>query len=136
MADLAFLDTNVLWRHLLGDHPDHSPRATALIARIERDEVAVCTSDTVVFETVFTLERGFRQPKTRIRDEVLSVLELPAIMLHGKRRLRRAFDLYVQYDIPFADAYHAALVEGCEPAAIISFDRDFDRIPGVQRREP
>jgi predicted nucleic acid-binding protein len=28
---LPFLDTNILLRHLSQDHPDHSPRATALL---------------------------------------------------------------------------------------------------------
>jgi predicted nucleic acid-binding protein len=47
----AFLDTNVLLRQVLQDHPEHSPRATALIAAIERGERAVRIADTVVFRS-------------------------------------------------------------------------------------
>ncbi|MCC7352827.1 MAG: hypothetical protein IT330_03645, partial [Anaerolineae bacterium] len=65
---LPFLDTNVLLRHLLGDPPQLSSRATAFLARVERGEVRVCTADTVIFETVFTLQRYYRQPKVKIRD--------------------------------------------------------------------
>ena len=136
MADLPFLDTNILLRHLLGDHPGHSPRATSYILRIERGELRVRTADTVVFETVFVLERSFRQPKPMIRGWVLDVIDLPGVVLPGKRRLRQAFDLYVTHNLPFGDAYHAALMASLGLAEIVSFDRDFDRIPGLRRVEP
>lgn len=58
------------------------------------------------------------------------------MLLPGKRLLRRAFTLYVDLSIPFADAYHAAVAEGLASRSIVSFDRDFDRIPGLTRIGP
>jgi predicted nucleic acid-binding protein len=107
---LPFLDTNILLRHLLQDHPDHSARATAYLARIERGEIRVRTSEIVLFETVFTLERRYRRPKSQIRTTLLLLLELPGIVLPGKRRFRRVFDLYVDLNLSFADAYHAVVM--------------------------
>ncbi len=133
---LPFLDTNILLRHLLADHPEHSPRATAFLTRVERGELQVRTADTVVFETVFTLQRHYHQPKDAIRDALLPLLELPGIVLPGKRRYRKVFDLYIQLNVPFADAYHAVLVERLKLDSIVSFDRDFDRVPGITRVEP
>jgi len=133
---LPFLDTNVLLRHLLYDHPEHSPRATAYVERVEQGQIRVRTADTVVFETVFTLERRYGQPKAAIRDNLLPLLELPGIILPGKRRLRPAFDLYVDLNLPFADAYHVALMQQLRLDHIVSFDKDFDRVPGVTRVEP
>ena len=57
MAGLPFLDANIILRHLLQDLPDQSPRATAFIRRIEAGELTVRTTDTVIFEAVFVLER-------------------------------------------------------------------------------
>lgn len=133
---VAFLDTNILLRHLLGDHPDQSPRATSLIARIEQDELTVRTTDTVIFETVLILERHYRQPKHSIRQVMLALLGLSNIILPGKRRYRNIFDLYVDLNLPFADAYHAALMHSLHIEEFYSLDRDFDRIEGIQRREP
>jgi predicted nucleic acid-binding protein len=131
-----FLDTNILLRHLLGDHPQQSPRATSLIAMIERGEQRVITSELVVFEAVFTLARTYKQPPDRIREALLAILELPGIQLPGKRGLRRAFDLYVDLNQPFADAYHAAFMERLGIDQVLSFDRDFDRVLGIERLEP
>jgi predicted nucleic acid-binding protein len=133
---VPFLDTNIILRHLLGDHPDQSPRTTAYMVRIERGEVRVRVADTVIFEAVFTLERTYRQPKARIREGLLALLELPGIILPGQRRMRRAFDLYVDLNLPFADAYHAVLVESLHLTEMVSFDHHFDRVPGLRRVEP
>jgi len=136
MTALAFLETNVFLRHLRQDHPDHSPRATAYLARAERGEIRVRTADTVIFETVFTLQRFYCQPKAAIRDEFLPLIELPGIVLPGKRRFRKVFAYYVDHNMSFADAYHAALMEHLKLDEIVTFDRDFDRIPGIRLLEP
>jgi len=136
MAALPFLDTNVLLRHLRQDHADFSPRATAYLAKIEGGELKVRTADTVIFEAVFTLQHSYRQPKAAIRDALLPLIELPGIVLPGKRRFRKVFAYYVDYNISFADAYHAVLMEGLELEEMVSFDREFDRLPTIRRVEP
>jgi predicted nucleic acid-binding protein len=133
---LPFLDTNVLLRHLLQDHPQQSARCTAYLARIERGEIKVRTAETVVFEAVFTLQRQYAVPKSEIRDNLLPLLELPGIVLPGKRRLRRVFDLYVDLNLSFIDAYHVALMQRLGLDRIVSFDKGFDRAPGITRLEP
>ena len=133
---LAFVDTNIFVRHLTGDDPDQSPRATAFLARVERGEMRVSTNDTVIFETVFTLERVYKQPKAAIRASFLPLLEIPSIVLPGKRALRTVFDLYVNLNLPFADAYHAVHMQRRKLTEVVSFDQHFDRIPGLTRVEP
>jgi uncharacterized protein len=133
---LPLVDTNVFLRHIVGDHPDQSPRATAFFERIERGEVRVRVADTVIFETVFTLQKFYRIARPDIRDALLALIDLPGVMLPGKQRLRRAFDYYVTYNLAFADAYHAVLVESLKLPEVVSFDRGYDRIPGLRRVEP
>src|SRR5215216_3195138 len=104
MPGLPFLDTNLILRHTLQDHADHSPRATAFIGRIEAGEERVRTADAVVFEAAFTLERTYHVPRTTIRDGLWQLLSLPGVVLPGKRRYQRAFALYVaDARLSFAD---------------------------------
>jgi uncharacterized protein len=133
---LPFLDTNVILRHLLADDPEQSPRATAFLTRVEEGSVRVRTADTVVFEAVFTLERRYRLAKEKIREALLPLLQLSGIVLPGKRQYEEVFALYVKLDLPFADAYDAVLAKRSEEPQVVSFDRHFDRIPGITRIEP
>jgi uncharacterized protein len=131
-----FIDTKVFLRHLLGDDAIHSPRATATMQRIELGEISVRTSDIVVFEVAFTLQRSYRRTKTDIRAALLQLLDLPGIALPGKRRWREVFDLSVDLNLGLADAYHAVMMRDLKLDEIISFDQDFDRVPGVKRVAP
>ena len=133
---LPFLDTNILLRHLLHDVPDQSARYTAYLQRVERGEVQVRTADTVIFETVFTLQRTYKVPRADIAQALLPLIELPGIVLPNKRRFRTAFDLYLSLNLPFADAYHAAVMQSLKLTEIITFDREFNCVPGINRREP
>lgn len=134
---LPLLDTNPILRHLLDDHPEHSSRAHNLFARIEAGEERVRTTDTVIFEAAFTLERFYKVPRLEIRETLLDLLQLPGIVLPGKRSYRRVFDLWVQHPrLSFADGYHAALAERLKLPAILTFERGFDSLPNIKRREP
>ncbi|MBI2849167.1 MAG: PIN domain-containing protein [Chloroflexi bacterium] len=132
---LQFLDTNVFLRHLRQDDPVLSSKATAILSRIEQGEIRVRTSDMVVFETVFTLQRSYRQSRERIAEALLPLIELPGIFLPGKTLYRKAFALYCTGPLGFADCYHVALMQRLGITEIFSFDADFDRIPGVLRKE-
>jgi predicted nucleic acid-binding protein len=135
--DLPFLDANVILRHTLQDHADHSRRASALIQRIEVGDQLVHTVDVVVFEVVFTLERTYKVPRERIRDGILKLILLPGIKLRGKLRYRRVFELYVTYPgLSFADCFYIVVMENTGLTHLISFDQGFDRIPGIMRAEP
>ena len=133
---LSFLDTNVLIRHFTQDNAQQSPKASAFLREIALGNQRVRLADTVVFETVFLLERSYKHPKAAIRANVLLLLTLPGVVLPGKERFRRVFDHYVNLNVSFADAYHAVLMEDEGITDIVTFDREFDRIPHVQRIEP
>jgi predicted nucleic acid-binding protein len=75
----------------------------------------------------------YHRPKAAIRDSFLPLIELPGIVLPSKRRYRKVFSLYVESNLPFADAYHAVLMEQLNLTEIVSFDTDFDKIKGITR---
>jgi predicted nucleic acid-binding protein len=131
----AFLDTNVLLRHLLDDHVELSPKAHGIVDRIEHREVDARISDIVVFETVFVLERRYKISREEIARSVMRLLELPGILLPDKQRYGEVFELYLSTSVGFADCYHSVLMQRLGIAEVLSFDQDFDKLPGVVRRE-
>lgn len=132
---MLFLDTNILLRHLRQDHPILSPKATAILQRIEEGSLTVRISDAVIFETVFTLQRGYKESRERIAEALLPLLELPGMILPGKRAYRRVFALYRKGGLGFADCHHVDLVNRLKIQEILSFDSHFDKVSGIRRRE-
>ena len=132
---VRFLDTNILLRHLLGDVPEQSPRASALLKRVEAGH-RVRITESIVFEVVFTLQRTYKKSRQEIYDNLLPILELPGITLPGKAIIREAFRLFIQTPLSIIDAYHAALMVDLGMTEIYSFDPHFDRAPGITRLEP
>jgi predicted nucleic acid-binding protein len=130
------LDTSVLLRHLLDDHEEHSPRATALLRKIEAGDFKVELPITVLFETTYTMQKTYGLAKGQILEHLEALLDLRGLTLSEPEISRRTVELFRLHNISFADAYHAALTERLKPPQILAFDRGFDRIKTVERIEP
>ena len=128
----AFVDSNILVRHLTGDPPDQARRATAFLSSTQ-DLVLV---DLVVAEVVYVLESVYDVERERVAELVRAVIAFPAIVVTDEILLLRALELYDQYRIHFAESYLAACAELSGVGNVASFDRAIDRVPSVQRVEP
>lgn len=137
---MPFLDTNIFLRHLIQDDPQKAALCTALLAVVERGEIHAWTTDLVVAELVFVLgskrRNGYGYTREQIKNGLLPLLMLPNLQIPSKRFYPRIFELYIQHDIDFIDAVHAALVEASSSSALCSYDQDFDRVGTVVRLEP
>jgi predicted nucleic acid-binding protein len=128
----AFIDTDVLVRHLVGDHPEQSPRATAYLASAD----ALVLTDVIVAELVFVLESVYRAPRPTIRATIRSLLAFRPVVARDPALLIRALEVYDELRIDFAEAYLVACAERSGVTTIASFDRSLYRVPTVERREP
>jgi uncharacterized protein len=133
---VQFLDTNIFLRHLTGDDPNRSARATHYLKEIEDGKRKARITDIVIFEVVFTLQKRFNFSKVAIQQSFLPLIELPGILLPRKRRYRAVFDLYSNKNLPFADAYFAVMMKELGLNEIVSFDPEFDKVSGITRIEP
>jgi predicted nucleic acid-binding protein len=128
----AFVDTNVLIRHLTGDPPALARRASNFLA--EANELLL--TDLVVAELVYVLESFYEVERTRVAELLRSVLAFPAIVVLDALLLLRALEVYEVDRLDFADAYLIATAETSGVSAIASFDRSIDRVGTVRRVEP
>lgn len=131
-----FLDTNILLRYFTKDDEEKAQKALALLRRIERGEERVETSLFVIFETVFTLQRFYHVPKTRIKELLLPILLLRGLRLSSKNLCVVALDIYVEHNVSFADAFNTVYMKERGATEIYSWDTDFDKIGGISRFEP
>ena len=128
----AFVDSNVLIRHLTGDPPEQAKRATEFL----RGSESLILVDLVVAEVVYMLESVYELEGERVAELVRAILGFPTVAVSDETLLLRALEIYEQYRIHFAESYLAACAELSGIGLVASFDRSIDRVPTIRRIEP
>jgi predicted nucleic acid-binding protein len=128
----AFVDTNVLVRHLTGDPPEMATRATAYLGTASE----LLLTDLVAAETVYVLESFYETRRDQIATALRSLLGFDAIVCVDPALLLRAVEVYETDRLDFAEAYLVACAESTGVGTIATFNRSLDRIPTVERLEP
>jgi predicted nucleic-acid-binding protein len=127
----AFVDTNVLVRHLTADPPDMAERATAFLAAATELYLA----DVIVAETIYVLESFYEAQRGRIATVIRSLLLMPSVVTVDAALLLRAIEIYEFDRLDFAEAYLVACAESTGVGRVASFDRAIDPITTVERLE-
>jgi predicted nucleic acid-binding protein len=128
----AFVDTNILARHLTGDPPAMAARATAYLATA--DELYL--PDLIVAEAVYVLESYYEVPRHQVAEAVRSLIAFDPIVTVDPALLLRAIEVYEIDRLDFAEAYLVASAESTGVGSVASFDRSIDRVRTVERIEP
>lgn len=128
----AFVDTNVLIRHLTGDPPSQAARATRYLQRA--DELLL--ADLIVAEVAYVLESFYEAPRAQVAEALRALLAFPAINVVDPELLQRTVEVYDVDRLDFADAYLVASAERTGVGVVMSFDRSIDRVGTVRREEP
>jgi len=128
----AFLDTNVLVRHLTGEPVAAAQRAGRFLAEAR----ALFVPDLVLVELTYVLEKHYRAPRSQVAEAVRAVLAYPSVKAVDRDLLYRTIEVFEVHRLDFADAHLIACAEASGVGAVASFDRDLDRVGTVERIEP
>jgi predicted nucleic-acid-binding protein len=128
----AFVDTNVLIRHLTGDPPSQAARATRFLA--EADELLL--AGLIVAEVVYVLESFYEVGRARVAELVRAIIAFDAVRVVDEQLLLRAVEAYEIERLDFAEAYLVASAERSGVDTVVSFDRSIDRVRTITRIEP
>lgn len=128
----AFVDTNVLVRHLTGDPQHLAERATKYL----RSAPSLLLTDLIAAETVYVLESFYKAPRTEVAEALRSLIAFKSITCVDPPLLLRALEVYEVARIDFAEAYLVACAESTGIDRVASFDQSIDRVKTVERIEP
>ncbi len=128
----AFVDTNILVRHLTGDPPAMATRATAYLA--SADELYL--ADLIVAETVYVLESYYEVPRLQVAEAMRSLIAFDSIVTVDPALLLRAIEVHEIDRLDFAEAYLVACAESTGVGSVVSFDKAIDRVQTIERIEP
>ena len=128
----AFVDTNVLVRHLIGDPPLLAARATAYLQR----ESELLVADLIVAETIYVLESFYEVARPEISEAMRALVVMESVNVIDAPLLLRAVEIYEYDRLDFAEAYLIASAESTGVMQVASFDRSIDRVKTITRVEP
>jgi predicted nucleic acid-binding protein len=137
---LRFVDTNIILRYLTRDDEVKAQACFRLFQRLKKSEEVAFTSEAIIAEVAYVLSSPrapYHLSHEEIRARLSPILALRGLKLPGKRIYQRALDIWANYPfLDFEDALSVAHMEGRGVREILSYDRDFDRVPAVARVEP
>jgi predicted nucleic-acid-binding protein len=130
----AWIDTNVLVRHLTGYPPAMARRATRFLAAAAPGELLL--ADLVLAEVVYVLESVYDLDRPAVAAAARAVVTFPAIAVEDPQLLLRAVEVYENDRLDFAEAYLVASAERSGVRAVASFDKTVRRVASVELIQP
>lgn len=135
---MLYVDTDVIIRLFTGDDPKKQKAAAKLFEKVSNGKLVLSAPDTAIADVVYVLSSPslYHLPRTEIRDLLIALLRYPKFKVENKQIIIRALDYYVDKNIDFGDAILAVLTGKSKEKTIYSYDRDFDKISNIIRKEP
>ena len=135
---LPFIDTDILIRYLTGDDPKKQAQCAALLSRVERGTLAVAAPLTVFADCIFVLSspRLYNLPRAEVAALLMPLVRLRRLVIRNRYALIRALGLYASTSLDFGDGMIVASMQLSGATVIYSYDKDFDRVRGITRKEP
>jgi predicted nucleic-acid-binding protein len=123
ISEPVFADTNLFLRYLTNDLPVQADAVEGLLQAAGRGETRLLTSPLVMAEIIWTLESFYKLPKETIQGMALAILNTPGLEVVEADTLVQAVHWYVEKNVDFIDAYHAAWMMRQGIHTVCTFDR-------------
>jgi len=119
-AKIYLVDTNVILRYLLGDHPQFSPRADVFFQDIYEGVKKAEILDVVLVECVYVMEKYYRIPKAEITARLSGILNFQGIVNTDKSQALSALLKYEATNTDIVDCILAAASTEARPVILLT----------------
>jgi predicted nucleic-acid-binding protein len=123
------IDTNVVLRYLLGDHPEFSPKAEAFMSEVFEGTKKAEILDVVIVECVYVMDKYYEIPKSEIVEKLSGILNFSGIVNPDRSEIIEALLKYGTSSIDIVDCILAA--HSSPEKVVISFDKDIKKLKAV-----
>lgn len=133
---MIFIDTNIFLRYFEREDELVYRKIEKLFKEIVSGRISGISTSLVIAEVVWVLEKIYNWDKMEICNNIELILNTPNIKFKERNILVKAIDLYREKNIDFIDVYNYSFMKSNDIDGIYSFDRDFDKLPDIERQEP
>ena len=123
------IDTNIILRFLLGDHPELSPKATAFISEVGNGTIKAEILDVVTAECVYVMEKFYRIPREKISEKLSKIFNFSGIVNSNRSELLQALLKFETSNVDIVDCILAAMSSSAR--VVVSFDKDMLKLKAV-----
>ena len=132
----AFIDANIIVRYLTDEPWEMAREAEALFEAAERGEVTLMLDEITVAEVVWVLSSFYKASREVIKESLLTFIANKGVLMDDEKGALLALTLYADMNVDFADALVSVHLSRNGVQDIVSYDKHFDRLPGVNRMSP
>ena len=126
------LDTNVLVRYLVKDHPSQAQASKQVIDALSPSEPGWITL-VVLAELVWTLKKTYQSQKDRIIVVIEGLLASKDVVVEAGEKIELALLLYRNSRAGFSDCLLAVSAKAAGCQKVVTFDRIAARDLGMER---
>ncbi|MCY3580899.1 MAG: type II toxin-antitoxin system VapC family toxin [Acidimicrobiia bacterium] len=129
---MIFVDSNIPM-YLVGESYRHKDRSLVLVTRLLRNKEHLVT-DIEVYQEILHRYTAINRPDAI--DSAFDVLDaiVDDVLGFGLQEIRAARSIIDSIPgLSARDALHLAVMRGAGITRVLSFDRGFDRCPGIER---
>lgn len=99
------IDTNVLLRFLINDHPTLHQKAETILAAAEAGEYQIYINEMVIAELTWVLKSFYNQDKSTISHSLSLLTNQPWIVNPKKNMILKALQLFQDKPLSFLDSW-------------------------------
>jgi len=132
----AYIDANIVIRYLTDEPWEMAREVEALLKAAERGEVVLMLDEITVAEVVWVLSSFFKASKEEIKENLLTFIGHEGVEMADEAGVLLALTLYADLNVDFADALLSVRMFNNHVPDLVTYDRHFDRLPGVNRVSP
>lgn len=123
------IDTNIILRFLLGDHPEFSPKAATFMSKVANGTIKAEILDVVTAECVYVMEKFYRIPREKISEKLSKIFNFSGIVNSNRSELLQALMKFETSNVDIVDCVLAAMSSSSR--IVISFDKDMLKLKAV-----
>ena len=131
MKTIWVVDTNVILRYLLADHPEHFARASEFMAGLKSGNQTAYIPESVLAECVFVLLKFYRVPRAEIAEKLLGILSFHGVECENRIVLQDALLRFASTNLRIVDALVWTIAEK-KNWQVFSFDADLNKNVGLK----
>ena len=132
-----YIDTNIFLRVIIKDENEKQfEESKKLLELIRSGYIRGRISSLILAEVNWVLASFYNLSKEEILPYLKGILNLKNLSFEEKINPSNALELWEEYPVKFVDCLIVSNRGFREGMIIISYDRDFDKIKGIIRKEP